>query len=181
MIKALIFDWHGVLDHGAYRLTSRNTISDHLYQYIVQGRVGARPLLWFLLTILRYCKPAQYVLLKDTLTTIRPFSPLWDQIPRLKQQYQLAILSDIDPIKLSIIRQRIDLSLFDVVAFSAEMKRSKKSPASFLHVAKALDISPGDCLFVDDNREFIGTAQELGFQTYYFRGLSDFLGLLAKV
>ncbi|MBU0707070.1 hypothetical protein KKG41_01725 [Patescibacteria group bacterium] len=124
MSKAIIFDWHGVLDEIDYR-DSTDTLADILYSSLSNKKVN---IVDFRNDIFKkyhpagcdyyanIIKPKQYWsrLLKETskkasdesrncMLTIRKIKNIWSNIPRLKKKYKLAILADCPKDKAIII------------------------------------------------------------------------------
>ncbi|MDO8610566.1 MAG: HAD hydrolase-like protein, partial [bacterium] len=99
---------------------------------------------------------------------------LWDYLPKLKKRYKLAILSNIGTNKMSLIKNTIDLSIFDEVRFSAEVGKDKSEDEFFLELSRALGFLPCEILFVDDTLRHIEKEKNLGFGNYLF---GDLIGL----
>jgi epoxide hydrolase-like predicted phosphatase len=60
--------------------------------------------------------------------------------------------------------------LFDVVVISDEVGLRKPEPEIYELTAAKLGVRPADCVFVDDTKRNLVTAQELGMATVHFTG-----------
>ena len=60
------------------------------------------------------------------------------------------------------------LQIFDRRFLSFEMKRTKRSPATFLYVASELKTQPEDCVFIDDLQWNTYRASSVGFRAIPF-------------
>ncbi len=69
---------------------------------------------------------------------------------------------------------------FDRVFNSYRMKHSKRDASVFSDVCAMLGVEPRKALFVDDNNEHIGRAQERGLSTIQFVNITEFKNQLKK-
>jgi putative hydrolase of the HAD superfamily len=69
---------------------------------------------------------------------------------------------------------------FDRVFNSYRMKQSKRNASVFTDVCAVLGVDPRKTLFVDDNSEHIGRAQERGLTTIQFVNIMEFEDQLKK-
>jgi HAD superfamily hydrolase (TIGR01509 family) len=69
------------------------------------------------------------------------------------------------------IEAKLALSRFAEWSFvSCETRLRKPDPEAYLHAARTLERSPGECLFVDDRPRNVEAAARLGFRTVRFEG-----------
>lgn len=185
MIKAIIFDWHGVLDETKLERSLKMTAefagitveevkakirpTERLY---TAGKLG-REIFWRGAQKMFHLTDEQLEEVRSPLFVVKRIMPLWEKLPELKKHYRLGILSDCSLTKAELIRETVDLSLFDHVYFSAEKQRLKDEPEFFLDLAKALEVTPEETLYIDDNERHIATAKALGFHTCHFRTMED--------
>lgn len=192
MIKAVIFDWHGVLDASTFqgfvqRLSElsglpKTEVEVRLSPFEQQYIVGEMEPTAFWNKLQEVLGLTDYTLTKaqEYRTSIEKNKGLWEVISsKLKGRYLLAILSDVSQDKVDVIRSEVELALFAVIHFSCEKHLSKKKKEFFLDVVHELNVLPEECLYVDDNEQHIQTANELGFHTYLF-GTNDVLLSLLK-
>lgn len=193
MIKAIIFDWHGVLDESTYRGFSkflagvirmdaawiRGQVSAYEQQYI-KGEI-APEVFWSELQAKLGLDHAQHSQAREHLLTVRLNQDLWKQLPELQAHYRLAVLSDCPSDKLAFIRKTANFEHFAATQFSCESVTGKDDPAFFLAVCKRLGVQPAQCLYVDDTSKHIETAARLGFYTHLFVGAESFNKLVRSL
>ncbi|MCR4260884.1 MAG: HAD family phosphatase [Candidatus Colwellbacteria bacterium] len=63
--------------------------------------------------------------------------------------------------------------LFDVITISGEIGYAKPDKEIYLATIKSLNVSPSDCIFVDDNPKNIAVAQVLGMTGVLFTSVAD--------
>jgi len=89
--------------------------------------------------------------------------------------HKLAILSNMIPDTLVYLRRHCDwLGLFDELSFSCEIGANKPSPESYATCLERLQLSPGECLFVDDTAENVRGAREAGLSAIQFKSFPEF-------
>lgn len=193
MIKAIIFDWHGVLDKTTYRgfskflsgITGRDAdwireqVSAREQQYI-RGEIMP-DVFWGELKVKLSLSDAQYGQAREYLLTVRLNQDLWSQLLELQKRYQLAVLSDCPSDKLAVIRKTASFEHFTTTQFSCQSGMGKEVPAFFLAVCARLGVQPAQCLYVDDTSKHIVTASNLGFLTHLFVSVEDFDQCLQKI
>lgn len=64
------------------------------------------------------------------------------------------------------------LSIFKRIFSAKETGLSKKDPKSYEFIAKELNISPNEILFIDDSQENLDAAKIAGFNTLIYRDVS---------
>lgn len=110
---------------------------------------------------------------------------LFELIKRLSKQYDLYCLANEAP-KWTDIRK--DLYHFDAyfkkLFISVEIGKRKPDPDIFDCFLEETGLKPGECLFVDDAKRNIETADKLGFHTYQysdFKAFNEFIKPLLKL
>jgi len=185
MIKAVIFDWHGVID--------RITLKSFTDVIVNDSNIPEKELLDFIAPIEdkvvvgkmnhdEYVKSLQDKFGLDLNIINEAFDKVdgldvneevWHYILEIKDKYKIAIISDCHAEKATMIRKFIKLDHFDTVLLSSEIKLSKRSNEIFLHCSNKLNLNPSECLFVDDMKELVNRASKLGFKTCLFSTLDD--------
>ena len=94
---------------------------------------------------------------------------------QLKQKgHSLAILSNIDAWHYSFCQEKYPvMKLFDRKFLSFELRLKKPDARIFQLVSQKLGASPEQCLLIDDKKENIESANQVGFQTILFTGASE--------
>lgn len=205
MIKAIIFDWHGVLDkrtfsgmletiaeawYPLFAPTKRERKETSLAEYkelikqnwqkdgfaYAAGRISPE-VFWSTLE----CEEEYGVeTAKQYLLAVERNEPLWQLLRKLKEKYKLAVLSDCPPDKAKIIRETTDISYFDAVYFSCDYNLLKSDQQFFEIATNALNTAPDQCLFVDDSETNLFSAKGAGLQTCLYRTTADLEKKLAS-
>jgi glucose-1-phosphatase len=93
-----------------------------------------------------------------------------DVFAALGSRCRLALLSNTDPIHVeSLERDYAFPRHFAVRIYSCAVGCSKPSPAIFQAALRALDVSAGEALYVDDIPDFVAAARRLGLDGIVFR------------
>jgi len=186
MTKAILFDWHGVLDKtllaGLFeRLSSESkipvkTIKEKLRDI---SRIYALGNLqesdfWLFVRNEINIKPSQIKYLKNYINSISLNEELWQYLPKLKKEYTLAILSDCPLEKAVLIRKNVNLGIFDKIFFSAEVHLDKSMPEFFYLAVESLGIKNEEALLVDDSRKNTDFAIQLGMRAHIFTDVKGF-------
>lgn len=107
--------------------------------------------------------------------------PLLSEIKKLKNHYQVALLTNNLMEWMDIFEERFKLNLyFFPIVNSAEVKLRKPNPAIFRLLLKKMGFKPEECIFVDDHRRNVWTARALGFKAILFKNNQQFFPLLKK-
>ncbi len=189
MIKAIIFDWHGVLDKTKLELLieklseitglNLDQVKDLIKPIEREWAKGEDPkIFWNKVQKIFNLAEGQVSEAKNSILRIIKYQPLWNRLPELKHKYRLAILSDNPRDKVQLIREEADLSFFEAVHFSCERHLLKDSAEFFLGILKELNEKPENCLYVDDKKVHTDTASKLGFKTCTFKTINDLLKLI---
>ena len=192
MIKAIIFDWHGVLDQvkfdnliaklGELTETSFGQVKKEIKSLEKSfARGGAPEKFWGDLKKVLELNNKQVKEAQSHILNIFENESLWSRLPSLKKKYKLAILSDCPVEKAKKIRKSSDLTYFFCTYFSGEKKLVKSDDEFFLSLIKELKVEPAQCLFVDDRPHHIATAKRLGLQTCLFVTTEDLDRELARL
>lgn len=101
-------------------------------------------------------------------------------VETVSAEYRTALLSNIpEDLAVGFERRYPWFGCFDVRALSCRIRHAKPDPAAFLFCLAALDISPGDALFVDDRAENIRAAATIGMTSHHFTGIGPLRETLA--
>ncbi len=116
--------------------------------------------------------------------TIRPKNePLFVFIQTLKQQYKIAILSNVGT---GWIRDEFltadEQQLFDTMVFSYEVGYAKPDPEMYEITAERLSVPANQCVMIDDSQPNIDGALAAGWQAILYHDLTQLKSeLLAKM
>lgn len=84
--------------------------------------------------------------------------------------YRIILLSDCPKDKRGLIVKSASSKIFDGMFFSCDAFMSKENHDFFINVLHDCSIESDECLYVDDNKKHIDTAEFLNFKTVLFTG-----------
>lgn len=94
--------------------------------------------------------------------------------------YRIAVLSNTTPARAQKIRSIGAYDLFDPVILSFEIGASKPNKEAYQALLKAANVSPEECLFIDDNSSNIKAAANMGFDVILFTSAEGLRSELEK-
>ena len=163
-VKAILFDMDGVLLNSEYAI--RQCSIDMLAEYGVNachddfipytgmgedrfiGGVAEK----YGLAYDKKMKDRTYELYGQHPEWVETFAGIAEFIWELKKTYRLAVASSADEVKVAINLNCIGLSKsdFDAIVTGTQIKRKKPDPEIYLTAASLLNVSPTDCIVVED-------------------------------
>lgn len=103
-------------------------------------------------------------------------------LQRLRPNYRLGLLSNINSYYWEQIRQEPDLlPAFDFVFASHLLGLLKPDDAIFAHVVQTCAVPPAQILFLDDNLLNVDAARQAGLSAYRVKGFASVKTLLADL
>ena len=187
MVKVLIFDMGGVLLKGnleavvqrvSDRLEVKFTRSDLLNLGYRRMRVG-----WPFTDFLQILKE-EY----DLILSVEELLEIWRElylkatpinqellnfIEDARGKYRIALISNVNDFHVLINKERSLFKSFDLCVLSCEVGLAKPDEAIYELALERLDFKSGECVFVDDRRECLLPAEELGFKTIRYESNSQ--------
>ena len=101
-------------------------------------------------------------------------------LQRLRGDYRLAILTNTNELHYPRFAGEFRLMEHTEYIFAShQLALAKPEPAIYQHVINTLETDPARILFLDDNRDNVAAAQELGIEAHHIEGfdkLEQFLG-----
>lgn len=195
MLKAVIFDWGGVLMrtvdasgrrkweqklglplyavdqvvHGSrsWQRAQSGIISDAEYWVDVAAQLG-----------LDEASLAEFR--QDYFAGDRLDQELVQFIRELRPRCKTALLSNASPHLCDLLDQLGVTDLFDVIVISGLVGVQKPNPAIYHVVLERLDLAPAETILVDDFVRNVEAAQALGMRTLHFRAGMDWRTALAR-
>ena len=180
MIKAIIWDWCGVMATNDIKGASRK-LSEQLgipfeaveeilvdYAWSMEATPEYEEYLEGLAKRLKISVDE----IKDALNN-HPPNEVYEFAKSLKGKYKQYVLSNQLRFRSDYIKANMDLSFFDDVFFSNEIGHIKPSREAFDFVLKAIGLKAEECVFVDDWKKNIEAAKELGFKVILFTNLDS--------
>ena len=188
MIKAILFDWGGVLAPSdnkiaAIRLEKNYLVNAQEFNKVISKHEDelshTKEYHSFLQIIAQqFDIPEQAII--NALNSAEP-DEVYELAKKLAQQeMRVSILSNQLIYRAEYIKKHFDLSFFEEIFFSCEVGLKKPDPKIFRHVLKTLNLEAHECLFIDDTEENIFVAQKMGFQTIHFKNVPELIRELEK-
>lgn len=100
--------------------------------------------------------------------------PVLNIIKRLKPNYRLVLLSNTDVMRFGFIRENFpELFFFDAHVLSFEVGHMKPEPQIYFISLEKAEAEAKECIFIDDRKENIEAALNLGMKTIHFGPQTD--------
>jgi epoxide hydrolase-like predicted phosphatase len=183
-IKAVIFDWGGVLQtlpDEAYRAEWERRLGlvpgalasmfRELQRPLILGEIGNDEYIQQVADRLGFSSVEVAERFTDHFySVVRLNSDVLAAVKKLRETYRVALLTNAwpDADKLFLKKQGIDVRAeFDVYVNSAEVGLAKPDPAIYWLTLERLDVRPQEAVFLDDNPRNVEAARALGIQTIH--------------
>ncbi|WP_242205062.1 HAD family hydrolase [Aestuariivivens insulae] len=100
-------------------------------------------------------------------------------------KYKLILLSNTNELHINWIKENVPFyndfkNCFDAFYLSHEINLSKPNRDIFEFVLNENNLSPSECLFIDDNQANIETANRIGFKTWHINPNTEDVTTLLK-
>ena len=175
MIKAVIFDFFGVLVTEGFKQFQENYFSDDkdkrqtAVDLINQVDSGDIPMDEFTsaLAQLAGITPED---VQQQLGGNKPNKPLLDYIRNnIKDRYKIGILSNSSMDFPRQILSAEDIELFDNIVLSYRYGMVKPEPELYKLAAERLGVGASECIFIDDSPGHIEGAEAVGMKGIYYK------------
>lgn len=186
MIRAVIFDCFGVLvSEGWTQFRAKHFGHDKellqqandLMQAISTGHLATEDFF----RIIEEMTVVQRSELEEVFYRNKPDDELFSWIRSHKKDYKIGVLSNIQNGRLQEMFSEEQLAVFDALALSGEMGVSKPDPRAFTIAAKRLGLAPEECVFVDDQQNYVEAARDVGMRALQYRTFGEFKIEIGKV
>jgi HAD superfamily hydrolase (TIGR01509 family) len=101
-------------------------------------------------------------------------------LPQLKKDYQLFVLTDTIDLYDPLIETKV-YPFMNKVFRSSEHKLRKPNPEAYLNLCQQCAIKPYESVFIDDKKENVIAAEQIGMRGITFTSNEDFLQSLQTV
>lgn len=92
-----------------------------------------------------------------------PNPPVLQLMKKLKRNYKMLLLSNTDVMRFGFIKKKFpEILIFDEYILSYEVGRMKPEPRIYQKALKKAGAKARECVFIDDIKENVGAAAELG-------------------
>lgn len=177
MIKAIIFDFYGVIRTDEYhnwlrhhRVNANETRSSN--NDLGLGKISVDQ---FFSELSRISGIDAAKIKEEFHSNSSLNEGLLTLILKLKDKYKLAILSNASSSYIRDVLKNAGLyDLFDEVIISSEVGYLKPSPEIFNHTLDKLAVKPEETVFIDDNQRFVEAASEIGINSICYTDLESF-------
>jgi len=196
MIKAILFDWGGVLSKGRHTDTIIRLIDSRYKTQIALERSFVGKLMDKMdSNTLDFDEFAKKVNKKFKINIsvdemdeifqkaiLSVDNELIDVIKKIKSKYRVILASNNNPKTVSILRTKYGelLNLFEKTYFSFEIKLCKPNKEFFLYILKELKLKKENVLFIDDKLENIQSAEKIGIKSIQFESNTQIIKKLSK-
>lgn len=99
---------------------------------------------------------------------------------KLKKHYLIAILSNSDSRYEALADENGWYDIFDAVFYSHKLHMAKPDKRIYLYAAETLNVLSGECLFIDNNPEFVIGAKKAGMDAIHYTSYLELIGELKK-
>lgn len=187
MIKAVVFDYAGVVSSGALTgWVKKNTTEEN--QMLTRFRSQSHK--WDLGLL----DEKEFKKLISDITMIAP-EKVWETfyqpsnydhevvelIKKLKNNYKIALFSNNFALFLRRLLEKLNIvELFDEILISSDHKIKKPNPKFFELLLKKLEMNADEVLFIDDTVENVEKAIEIGIPSIHFKNSKQLIRELEK-
>lgn len=183
MIRALLFDFYGVLYPDTFWTMSSEFLGERLPEKRAELHGLIRQLdLGHLTSDELWQEFAQLAEVDESTLQQRLAQfdgvdkALLDVIEAAKPNYKIGVISNAgkDALTQHFTDKPIE-QYFDAVTLSSELGVIKPDPAIYKHAARALGVEPEECLFADDLQKNVDGAQAVGMQALLYTNLPRYI------
>lgn len=192
MVRAIYFDYHGVLDRRTFAGFHR-VLAEALPHASTDVEARIAPLgsayaagemspVQFWQAITEAYGPTVAQAGKKYLLHVDPIQPMWELINRLHEKFSIGLFSDCPMDKRDVIVRAYNLpEFFDQLIFSCDTRLTKVDPNFFRRMLRDGLYQPNECLLIDDSHQSIGQARSLGFQTHEFSSPTECINFCSRL
>jgi HAD superfamily hydrolase (TIGR01509 family) len=182
MIKALIFDFFGVLYPDTYNEFVAKHASelspedqDQLYELHVQSNRGRIDIAETIEQMARLVDLPAATIQTELHETEQINADLVQYIAALKPRYKIGLLSNVGKGFLQdfFIQHNLD-QYFDATTLSCDIGSIKPEKESYQLAAEALEVAPVNCLMIDDKQRNIDGAERAGMPGLHYENFPQF-------
>lgn len=176
-IRAIIFDWAGVMATEAYWIWVRKNITDitPLMSVDMKLDVGEMPHEEFVALLAKLSHKTPADVWSEVKSEMILNIELIALISELKKKYKIALLSNhTAPWLREVLDENNLWSLFDEYIISSEHKLVKPDSKIFKKMLTMLDVEAGEAVFTDDRQINVEGAQKIGIRSFLFTDVERF-------
>ncbi len=188
MITTIICDWGGVLTFGKYTQSILDVLSkekpisiekvyENFNDMMIQMNRGTLSSSDF---VKKVDKKFHWGITEENMhdifkRAIIPNKKMISLLKRLHSKYDLILLSDSDDITVKNLEtyHAPMLAIFREKYFSHEIKIAKPNKKIFEYVLADLGVAPSKCVFIDDKKENVDSAEKCGIKGILFSSVEQ--------
>lgn len=186
-IKAVVFDWGGVLiDNPSLALASYCSealrvqpdrfaeVREAHYPAFLKGLISEEEFWLRVCGDLKVPPPGAQSLWGEAFRhAYVPREEMFDLVASLKGSgYRTALLSNAEEPAARYFHE-CGYPMFDVLTFSCREKTAKPEPEIYELTLRRLDVAPAEALMIDDREDFLGGARGVGMHALLFTSAED--------
>lgn len=191
-IKAIIFDWDGVittddtkiaslLNHFGSKYGNAEKLNKAFSENWGKARINEINSRLFWKNIAKSLDVNEEKLRNDFISFTKLENGVLKLIKRMRKRYKLGLLSNHVEGWLEIDLDKFYLNeIFDVIVLSYESKVAKPDKKIYSEIIKKLKVKPSECVYVDDLERNLPPAKKLGMKTILFRNKKRLIKDLKK-
>ncbi len=176
MIKAIIFDWAGVIGADGYWVWLRKNIRDlesrRDYFQDISEKVDSAEMLHadFEKKLADISGKSAIEVWQEVKREIVINRELVGIIEKLKSRYKIGLLSNFTyPWLNEILSENNLYKLFDAYIISSEHNVIKPNPDAFKKILNLLNVNAGESVFVDDRQVHVDAANKIGLNGLLYK------------
>lgn len=183
-VRAIIFDWAGVMATEAYWIWVRKNVPDpspliSIDQKVDSGEMSHEAFMSLLARVSGKTQAevwagvkAEMILNQDLIALIR----------ELKKKYKIGLLSNFTaPWLRDVLDEHKLWDLYDEHIISSEHKLVKPDAKIYKKMLTMLDVAPAEAVFADDRQVNIDAAKKVGMRGFVFTSTEQFMKDLQSV
>ena len=189
MIKAIIFDYGGVLSEGgklsflsfSKQCAVKFNVDPEVFKQTFvehwnQAKINAIHSSMFWEILGKHLGITKEQIRTDFAGFDRFRHDVFDIVKKLKKQYKLGLLSNHieDWLEETIENHHLNKT-FDVIVTSYKSRKAKPDIRIYKEIVEQLQVKPTECVYIDDLEKNIPPAKELGIHTILFTNLEQLL------
>jgi len=177
MLKAIIFDFGNTLifkrpDHSSDKLIDE--IDYQLGQVTDDVRFKEETLFKYDLSEIEFNE-----ILRKIVDKYEKCGKVWAILPKLREKYKLAIINNGSYLTFPAFNKKFKISKnFDLFISSAIEGVKKPDRKIYLKTLEKLGLEPRECLFFDDLKENVESANKIGIKSYLWKNCDQGFDLL---
>lgn len=129
-----------------------------------------------------HLKSSFYDMWKKKYATLMPINrTVLKIINQLNKKYRICLLSNTPDLALRINKKRGLMKSFDFVINSCEIGTTKPNKSVYIKVLHKLNVKASECVLVDDRKEHLNLAREMGFIVYQYTNAKSLHAFVRKI